>query len=74
MIVRALGAAQVIRKAKIENDARILAEKIKAKSPNMIFSKDQLALIDIWITANDPTVDRLEAIRRLVELGLKVKR
>ena len=39
-----------------------------------IFSAAQLKVIDKWIVANDPTLDRSEAIRRLVELGLKVKK
>ena len=34
-----------------------------------IFSKAELKIIDKWIVGNDPT-----AIRRLVELGLKVKK
>jgi hypothetical protein len=39
----------------------------------MIFSRDQLILVDNWIAANDLTLDRPEAIRRLVELGLRAK-
>lgn len=38
-----------------------------------IFSAAQLKLIDRWISATDPTLDRSAAIRRLVELGLKKK-
>jgi hypothetical protein len=47
--------------------------KILEKAPEMIFSRDQLIQIDKWIAANDLTLDRAEAIRRLVELGLKKK-
>ena len=36
-----------------------------------IFGKAGLKIIDKWIVSNDPTLDRTEAIRRLVELGLK---
>jgi hypothetical protein len=35
------------------------------------FPKDKMALIDAWAKSNDTT--RSEAIRRLVELGLKKK-
>jgi hypothetical protein len=45
--------------------------KILEKAPEMIFSRDQLIQIDKWIAATDLTLDRPEAIRRLVELGLK---
>jgi hypothetical protein len=39
-----------------------------------ILSKDQLKHVDKWIAQqNDPAIDRPEAIRRLVELGLKAK-
>ena len=37
------------------------------------FSKAELKIIDRWIVGNYPTLDRNEAIRRLVELGLKAK-
>jgi hypothetical protein len=33
----------------------------------------ELAAIDAWIASNDKTLTRGQAIRRLVELGLKVK-
>jgi len=38
-----------------------------------IFGKAEIKIIDKWIVSNDPTLDRTEAIRRLVELGLKSK-
>jgi hypothetical protein len=38
-----------------------------------IFNAAQLKLVDKWISATDPTLDRPEAIRRLVEIGLKAK-
>ena len=37
-------------------------------------SKAQLKQLDKWIAdQSDPAIDRLEAIRRLVEIGLKAK-
>jgi hypothetical protein len=39
-----------------------------------IFSAAQLKLVDKWIFATDSTLDRPEAIRRLVEIGLKAKK
>jgi hypothetical protein len=39
-----------------------------------VFNPAQLKQIDKWISGqSDPAIDRSEAIRRLVELGLKVK-
>jgi hypothetical protein len=39
-----------------------------------IFNAEQIELLDKWIATNDPAIDRSETIRRLVELGLKVKK
>jgi hypothetical protein len=39
-----------------------------------VFNAEQIELVDKWIATNDPAIDRSEAIRRLVELGLKVKK
>ena len=39
-----------------------------------VFNAEQIELVDNWIATNDPAIDRSEAIRRLVELGLKVKK
>jgi hypothetical protein len=39
-----------------------------------LFSPAQIKQLDKWIASqNDPAIDRPEAIRRLVELGLKAK-
>jgi hypothetical protein len=39
-----------------------------------IFKVARIKQIDKWIAdQNDPAIDRLEAIRRLVEIGLKAK-
>jgi hypothetical protein len=37
-------------------------------------SEDRLEKVDAWITAHAPAIDRPEAIRRLVDLGLKAKK
>jgi hypothetical protein len=43
-----------------------------AESVHLRVLPDQYAAIDAWITKQkDPTLTRPEAIRRLVELGLK---
>jgi hypothetical protein len=39
----------------------------------LIFSAAQLKLVDKWILAEDPTLNRPEAIRRLIEIGLKAR-
>jgi hypothetical protein len=40
-----------------------------------IFTPAQIKQMDKWIKGqNDPAIDRSEAIRRLVELGLKVRK
>ena len=58
--------------------ARITAEAVLREKQDTglksIFSKAELKIIDKWIVGNDPTLDRTEAIRRLVELGLKAKK
>jgi hypothetical protein len=60
-------------------EARTAAAKAMMKGQQdallkSIFTAAHLKVIDKWIAANDPTVDRPEAIRRLVELGLKAKK
>jgi hypothetical protein len=58
--------------------ARISAETMLRERQDIvlksIFSKAELKVIDKWIVSNDPILDRTEAIRQLVELGLKVKK
>jgi tyrosyl-tRNA synthetase len=39
-----------------------------------LFSKDQLKQIDEWLKLQSEPIDRPEAIRRLVEIGLKAKK
>jgi hypothetical protein len=54
--------------------ARGMAEKALAASPNPDWTEYEIRSIDEWIARQDVKLDRSEAIRRLVELGLKVKR
>jgi hypothetical protein len=51
--------------------AETIKRQIQEKAPEMIFTAGQLIVIDKWIAATDPTLDRAEAIRRLVDVGLK---
>jgi hypothetical protein len=60
--------------AKVARSAAELVIRNQRDDPlKSIFSAAQLELIDKWIFTTDPTLDRPEAIRRLVELGLKAK-
>jgi hypothetical protein len=60
--------------ARVARSAAELVMRNQRDDPlKSIFSAAQLKLIDKWIVAEDPTLDRSEAIRRLVELGLKAK-
>ena len=53
--------------------ARGMAQKALATSPNPEWTEYEMRSIDEWIALQDVKLDRPEAIRRLVELGLKVK-
>jgi hypothetical protein len=59
------------------SSAKAMAEAVLKRqqdaSLKSIFNAGQLRVIDKWIATNDPTLDRSEAIRRLVEIGLKAK-
>ena len=60
--------------AKVARSAAELVMRSQRDDPlKSTFSAAQLKLIDKWISATDPTLDRSEAIRRLVEIGLKAK-
>jgi hypothetical protein len=60
--------------AKVARSAAELVVRNQRDDPlKSIFSAAQLKLVDKWISATDPALDRSEAVRRLVELGLKVK-
>ena len=51
--------------------AKGMAQKALAASPNPQWTEIQS--VDEWIASQGLKIDRSEAIRRLVELGLKVK-
>ena len=53
--------------------AKGMAERVLAASPNPQWTEYELQTIDEWIARQGVKLDRAEAIRRLVELGLKVK-
>ena len=46
----------------------------KALGPNPNWTEYEMRSIDEWIARQDVKLDRPEAIRRLVELGLKAKK
>lgn len=54
--------------------ARGMAQKALAPSPNPEWTEYEMRSIDEWIALQDVKLDRPEAIRRLVELGLKAKK
>ena len=54
--------------------ARGMAQKALAASPNPDWTESEIRSIDEWIALQDVELDRPEAIRRLVELGLLAKR
>jgi hypothetical protein len=53
--------------------AKGIAQKALAGSPNPEWTEHEMRSIDEWITLQDVKLDRPEAIRRLVELGLKAR-
>jgi hypothetical protein len=53
--------------------AKRMAQKARA-SPNPQWTEYEMQQVDEWITRQDVKLDRSEAIRRLVELGLKAKK
>ena len=54
--------------------ARGIAQKALATSPNPEWTEYEMRSIDEWIALQDVKLERPEAIRRLVELGLKAKK
>jgi hypothetical protein len=54
--------------------AKRMAQKALAASPNPQWTEYEMQSIDEWIARQDVKLDRPEAIRRLVELGLEVKK
>ena len=53
--------------------ARGMAQKALATSPNPPWTEYEMQSVDAWIARQDVKLDRPQAIRRLVELGLKAK-
>ena len=53
--------------------AKGMAQKALAASPNPQWTEYEMQCIDEWIARQGGKLDRSEAIRRLVELGLRVK-
>ena len=54
--------------------AKRTAQKALAASPNPQWTVDELQSIDEWIASQGLKIDRSEAIRWLVEIGLKAKK
>ena len=54
--------------------AKRMAQKALAASPNPQWTEYEMQTIDEWIARQDVKLDRPEAIRRLVEIGLKAKK
>ena len=53
--------------------AKGMAQKALASSPNPEWTEAEMRSLDEWIVRQEVKLDRPEAIRRLVELGLKAK-
>ena len=53
--------------------AKGMAQRALAASPNPQGTEYELQSVGEWIVRQDVKLDRSEAIRRLVELGLKVR-
>jgi len=54
--------------------AKGMAQRALATSPNPQWTEYEMRSVDEWIARQGVKLDRSEAIRRLVELGLKAKR
>jgi hypothetical protein len=53
--------------------AKGMAQRALAASPNPQWTEYEMQSVDEWIARQDVKLNRSEAIRRLVELGLKAK-
>jgi hypothetical protein len=53
--------------------AKSIAQKALAPSPNPQWTEYEMQSVDEWIARQGVKLDRAEAIRRLVALGLKVE-
>ena len=54
--------------------AKKMAQRALAASPNPEWTEYEMQSVDEWIARQHVKLSRPEAIRRLVELGLKAKR
>jgi hypothetical protein len=54
--------------------AKGMAQKALAASPNPQWTEYEMQSVDEWIGHQGVKMDRSEAIRRLVELGLRAKK
>jgi hypothetical protein len=53
--------------------AKGMAQRALAASPNPQWTEYEMRSVDEWIAQQDVRLDRSEAIRQLVHLGLKVQ-
>ena len=53
--------------------AKGMAKKALAASPNPDWTEYEIRAIDEWIARQDVKLERSEAIRRLVEIGLQTE-
>jgi len=51
-----------------------MAQKALSPNPNPQWTEYEMQSVDEWIARQGEKLDRPEAIRRLVELGLKAKK
>ena len=65
---------QLISSKVAKSAAEFVIRKQRGDLLKSIFNTAQLKLVDKWISTTDPTLDRRDAIRRLVGLGLKAKK
>ncbi len=54
--------------------AKAMAQKALSPNPNPHWTEYEMRSIDEWISCQDVKLDRPEAIRRLLELGLKARK
>jgi hypothetical protein len=53
--------------------AKGMAQRAMAASPNPQWTEYEMQSVDEWIARQDMKLDRAQAIRRLVELGLQAE-
>jgi hypothetical protein len=53
--------------------AKGMAQRALTASPNPQWTEYEMQSVDEWIARQDVKLDRPEAIRRLVEIGLRAK-